>query len=152
DLLKYGYWPEPVWHDVVRLLGAHPDFDKIGASTRAFTTALYNLWCQPRSDQRLIAALCAPENRPEELRHLSFDPLLRRPDQPQKWLRDMVADEIRTLQELVRTLQATTGKDARGKVIRMSLLPHGDLSQNFLRYHREFKATVLSASGALPKV
>src|SRR5262249_42644697 len=123
DLLKYGYWPEAVWPEVVRTLGAHPDFDRIGANPQAFMFALYNFECQPRPDHGQIAKLCAPERRPPELRHLDFPARLPGPERSRQWLLDAIASEIRELQELERTHRTGKDKAARDKALKMALLP-----------------------------
>jgi hypothetical protein len=152
-LLSYGYWPEAVWPSVVRLLGADPDFDRIGASSQAFTTALYNLWCQPRPDREQIEKLSAPARRPPELRHLRPEALNPEPEQAREWLLDMIAAEIRELQALERAHRQGIDKIERAEVLRQALLPREDEgSRQFLRYFHEWTSKSLRAIGQLPKI
>src|SRR5262249_55622223 len=151
SLLQYGYWPEAVWRDVVRTLGADPDFDRIGASSKAFKTALYSLGCQPGPDHEQIEKLCAFERRPAELRRVERAKMLPGAEESRQWLLDMIACETRELQALEHDLRTGEDKLQRESVVKMALLPgENELSRQFLRYHNEWCGKFFRAFGQLP--
>jgi hypothetical protein len=152
-LLRYGFVPMDLWPDMVRLLGADPDLDQIGASKDAFLMALYNFQAQPQPAVEQIAALCLPQRRPVALAHLRLPAALPGPEECRQKLRAMVAtviDELRSLEAELRM-----GKDRADLefVLKKSLvLGEGESSRQFLRYHKEWSSTFFRFSQVLPVV
>jgi hypothetical protein len=136
---------------MVRLLGADPDLDRIGATPDAFLMALYNFQCQPQPAVEQIAALCLPQRRPLSLAHLRLPAALPGPEECRQKLRAMVAnviDEIRSLEVELRM-----GKDRADLefVLKKCLvLGEGESSRQFLRYHKEWSSTFFRFSQVLP--
>jgi hypothetical protein len=150
-LLRYGYWPMEVWPDVVRLLSADPDFDRIGSSERAFLAALYNFQCQHQPAVAQIAALCAPHRRPVGLAQLRLPGALPPPEESRKRLRDLVATEIDELRRLEQALRLGKDRADLERVLKQTVLLNEDApSRQFLRYHKEWCAQFFRASRVLP--
>jgi hypothetical protein len=151
ELLRYGYWPLEVWPDVVRLFGADPDLDQIGASEPAFLAALYNFQCQPEPAVAQIAALCAPHRRPGTLAQLRLPAALPAAEESRRRLRALVATEVEEVRRLEQALRLGKDRADLERVLKQTLVLNDDApSRQFLRYHKEWCAQFFRASRALP--
>jgi hypothetical protein len=151
-LLRYGYWPLEIVPDLVRLHGANPDVDQIGASPDAYMMALFSYQCQPRPAVERIAELCAPHRRPVTLAHLPLPAALPGPEECRQQLRTMVAETIEELQSLELTLRMGNDREDLERVLKLALVLNDDgSSRQFLRYHREWGARFFRAYGILPQ-
>jgi hypothetical protein len=150
-LRRYGYWPLELWPDIVRLVGADTDLDRIGASEEAFSLALFNFQCQPRPAVEQIAALCLPARRPAALAHLRLPEALPGPEECRQRLRGMVAATIEGLRSLEAELRMGKERAELEFVLKKCLmLGDCDSSRQFLRYHKEWSSLFFRASRVLP--
>jgi hypothetical protein len=150
-LLRYGFWPLEIWPDVVRLLGADPDLDRIGGSEPAFLAALFNFQCQPQPAVAQIAALSAPHRRPATLAQLRLPAALPAPEESRRRLRDLVATEIEELRRLEQALRLGKDRADLERVLKQTLVLNDDApSRQFLRYHKEWCGQFFRASRVLP--
>jgi hypothetical protein len=95
-----GCWPPPVFAEVARLLGAHPDIAQLGENETAYAANLYNLHCQPMLDRGLIAQAKEPRYRPDVLRDADLANWTPDPALCRAALNDLVSEKLTVLRDL----------------------------------------------------
>jgi hypothetical protein len=152
-LVTYGYWPTPVWRNVVRVLGCDANPERIAdGGARVLLAVVYNLLCHPAPNEELITTLLAPERRPLELRGDELARALPAPAAARTWLQTFVAEQINELQQLELSLRLGKDRADLERLLEQASLPgETAASRVYVRYHGESCSRFLRTIDKLPK-
>jgi hypothetical protein len=149
-LEEKGHWCGPDRDEAIRLLGFHPEPDRLKDSEGAFMTRLYNLLCHPKPAERAIDWLCDPKHMPESLQSTYRADWLPEPANCLKQLREMTAGEFMRLRDLEEQLRTELDEPDRAEAATHALIPqHEPTARLVLRYHTTAENSFYRAYNAL---
>jgi len=149
-LREDGCWAADDRDRAIRLLGHHPETDRLKDAPDAFLTRFYNLMCIPNRLDSALAYLLAPERMPPSQRSRYAVDFLPDPEECRANLHAMTAANAETLrQEAARLAEDRDDPDRDGAADRASVLLDPTAARLFLRYHSESRGAFHRAYAAL---